>query len=416
MQKLIFVFSLAAVLNLPFLALAQQSGCTDPRATNFTPTAVINDGSCSYPITNFNPPFAFELPNVVRETSGLVMINGKLITFNDSGGSATLFAVDTSTAQVVQQITISNATNIDWEDIALDDDFIYIGDFGNNSGAREDLVIYRLNRSDFPQSGHATMQAERIDFSYPDQQVFNRSKNHNFDCEAMIATNDSIYLFSKNRQDGKSKLYSLPNKPGTYVASLLDEFDVRGLITGADIQPYSAAVVLTGYTQNSYMPFIWLLFDYHENSFFSGNKRRIELVNLVTTQVEGVSYTSNKNLMISAEKSPTFSARVFRLNIADWTDPINALADNFKKQLEQLEIVGNPSSDDILRFKINNRKGTALRADVFDSTGALVKTLKPLIIESGELAEISIADLTSGLYYITVFSRRRAFTASFIKL
>lgn len=399
-----------------FEGLAQQSGCTDPRATNFNPSAAVNDGSCTYSITTLNPPFAFELPNAVKETSGLILLNGKLITFNDSGGNAILFAVDTVSGQIVQQFNVSNASNVDWEDIALDEDFVYIGDFGNNSGTRKDLVVYKLSRDDFPQQGHATIPSSRIDFYYPDQNDFTRSKNHNFDCEAIIASGDSLYLFSKNRGDGKSKLYRLPKVPGNYAAQLMAEFDVRGLITGADKNPVSGDVVLTGYTQGSYMPFVWLLFDYQNNQIFGGNKRRIELINLVTTQVEGVTFTIDKNLMISAEKSPTFSARVFKFGISDWTDYVNNLNENLQKRHKPLELIGNPVDNKVLRFKTSKDMGNQLKVDVFDSTGMLVKTVHPEMFMSEGYVDISLVELTQGTYHISVYTKRRIYTAAFILL
>ena len=77
-----------------------------------------------------------ELPAEVIETSGLLFLNGKLITHNDSGDDSNLYEIDTITGNITRTVSVSNATNIDWEDIAQDDTYIYIGDFGNNNGTR----------------------------------------------------------------------------------------------------------------------------------------------------------------------------------------------------------------------------------------------------------------------------------------
>ena len=82
------------------------------------------------------------LNDLVSESSGLLFLNDKLITHNDSGGSNNLYEVDTLDGSISKTIKIKNSTNKDWEDIAVDSKYIYIGDFGNNNGNRKDLLIY----------------------------------------------------------------------------------------------------------------------------------------------------------------------------------------------------------------------------------------------------------------------------------
>ncbi|MDX2444801.1 MAG: hypothetical protein QNK30_13465 [Bacteroidales bacterium] len=81
------------------------------------------------------------LPAVIHETSGLIFLNKKLITHNDSGNESALFEVDTVSGAVIRKIIVKNAANIDWEDICADDSSIYIGDFGNNGGNPTDLKV-----------------------------------------------------------------------------------------------------------------------------------------------------------------------------------------------------------------------------------------------------------------------------------
>ena len=88
------------------------------------------------------------LESTVDESSGLLFLGGRLITHNDSGGEASLYEIDPPTGTVIRTVQIQGAANRDWEDIAMDDTYIYIGDFGNNSGTRRDLRIYRVGISD----------------------------------------------------------------------------------------------------------------------------------------------------------------------------------------------------------------------------------------------------------------------------
>jgi hypothetical protein len=411
------IISIFILFLLPFIGKTQTTGCTDPKSVNFNPKAVLNDGSCAYAVTIHNPPFAFELPETVKETSGLLFFNNKLWTFNDSGGSAELFAIDTATAQVVQTINIANVTNNDWEGIALDDNYIYIGDFGNNAGVRKDLVIYRISREDIPLYENVSLMAEKIFFSYPDQSSFERSRTHNFDCEAMICAGENIFLFSKNRGDNKTKLYRLPKKPGIYVAELLETFDAKGLVTGADINEDENEIILTGYTNKTYLPFVWLLFDFIDYNFFSGNKRRIDLVNLTTTQVEGVTYLNEKQALISAENSPTFSARAFRFSSDQWTNRLSTTSVGKSSKSFELILAENPVQNNTLRIKIDKKMKNIVRINVFDHAGkiAISEKVNAKLYKPEGYFEIETDSLKQGNYTVNVYSKKMVFSTTFIQ-
>ena len=113
------------------------------------------------------------LDATVNETSGLLYINNTLITHNDSANTNQLFDIDTTTGNVTRTVTITNATNVDWEDLTKDDTYIYIGDFGNYEGDRTDLKVYRIAISDYLNNSSVT--ADVINFSYADQTDFTTS-------------------------------------------------------------------------------------------------------------------------------------------------------------------------------------------------------------------------------------------------
>ena len=205
------------------------------------------------------------------------------------------------TGNIIRTVTITNAGNTDWEDIAQDGQYIYIGDFGNNAnGNRTNLKIYRVKKSGIKIKDSLT--ATVIHFSYSDQTDFTPtgSNNTNFDCEAMIAYNDSLFLFSKDWKDGKTRLYKLPKVPGTYIAQKTSELNVDGLITGAEILTDKRVIALTGYS-TTVTPFIYLLYDFSDNDFFGANKRKIQ-INESFTQIEGICAINNNNFYISNEK------------------------------------------------------------------------------------------------------------------
>ncbi len=249
-------------------------------------------------------PVVCTLPAAVNETSGLVFWRNSLWTHNDSGGLPVIYRIDTLSGKVLQRITVKNAQNHDWEDIAQDSAYLYVGDMGNNSGNRKNLCIYKIKKSDIPLSGDAGVMAEKIAFSYPDYRgpVKNR-KSNNFDGEALMAAGDSLYLFSKDWQDQRSRLYALPKVPGSWKARLVSQCNVHGLITGADRNPVTGWVALSGYTRGSWIPFVILLNEYHGHDFFSGNCKRIRL-KVKATQVEGIAFAGSNRLYLSSEGRP----------------------------------------------------------------------------------------------------------------
>jgi hypothetical protein len=302
---------------------AQEYGCPDPAAENYNDSVTMNDGSCTYKNVSITPTLNADLTTAVNETSGLIWFNKKVWTHNDSKGEPALYSIDKVTGDTVKKVTISNATNKDWEDVTQDDKYIYIGNMGNNAnGNRTDLKIYRVKKSDVKKKTIIT--ASVINYSYEDQTDFTATgSNHtNFDCEALIAYGDSLFLFSKDWVDNKTRLYKLPKLPGTYTATKIGELNVEGLITGAEIVADKKVIVLTGY--NAVLaPFIYLLYDFTDNLFFDANKRKIAL-NQSLTQVEGICSVNEKKFYISNERVQkifTVPAKLQTINLGSFLNP-----------------------------------------------------------------------------------------------
>lgn len=312
-----------------------QTGCTDAAANNYDSTAITNDGSCTYNNAAINPKLKYNLTTTLNETSGLTWWDKKIWTHNDSGNDPLIYALDNATGNIIKTVAIKNASNIDWEDMAQDEKYIYIGDFGNNAnGNRTNLKIYKIKKKDI--KAKDSVNAEIINFAYADQIDFTPkgSNNTNFDCEAMITFGDSIFLFSKNWVDNKTRLYKLPKTPGTYSAENMADLDVQGLITGADIVAEQKIIILTGYS-SSITPFIYLLYDFSGNDFFVANKRKIS-INQSFTQVEGVCALSATKYYISNEKFQQLfintPAKMQSLNLSSFLNPYLSNLDAGKKR------------------------------------------------------------------------------------
>lgn len=243
----------------------------------------------------------------LMENSGLVYWDKLLWTFNDSGGKNEIYAISSKDGKIQRTIEISNASNVDWEDIAQNDEYLFVAETGNNFGHRKDLKIYRIKKSDITDEPEQLVSAEIINFNFADQEVFgNIFKRTAYDCEALSELNDTLYVFTKDWLNLKTKLYAMPNEPGDYNLMPIDSFDTKGLVTGVDIND-KGEIALLGYVD--FKSFVWL-FNKSDSTFFDDPKF-IDLGFMYDAQTEGVCYLPNGDLLISCERTPDFAEQIF---------------------------------------------------------------------------------------------------------
>jgi hypothetical protein len=248
------------------------------------------------------------LSNTLHEISGIAMLsNHNLYAINDSGNSNVLFCLN-QRGEILREIKIPGSKNIDWEDLAYDqENNIYIGDFGNNNNARKDLVIYKV-------SGIISnvIVVSKIEFIFEDQKKFPpKKKRLNFDVEAFVHLNDNLYLFTKNRgkkSKATTKLYRVSATPGKYMAKLIDEYETcknysNCLITGATINQSKDKIALL--THNK----IFLLSNFKDDNLFDGDIKKIKLNH--NSQKEGICFKNDSILFISDEKTGLKKASLY---------------------------------------------------------------------------------------------------------
>ena len=278
----------------------QINGCMDSLAKNYNQKAIENDGSCLYKNLKVKPQYSVNLSDSIKETSGLILFENSLWTHNDDHDK-TIYGLD-SLGKIRKKIVLDKVVNHDWEEISQDSTHLYIGDFGNNaSGSRTNLNILKIEKKSFLEGNPSI---ESISFRYADQTDLSAKKPNttNFDCEAFIVSKDSIYLFTKEWRSSKTNIYVLPNQSGNHVAQLKHTLDTKGLVTGATYLESKKLVVLCGYSKIG-KPFLYLLYDYKNNDFLSGNKRSITL-KFPILQIEGIAtqdglhyYLTNESLV-----------------------------------------------------------------------------------------------------------------------
>ncbi|WP_432671295.1 T9SS C-terminal target domain-containing protein [Flavobacterium sp. SM2513] len=284
------------IFNSDFVA-AQIVGCTDVEAKNYNPNAIINDGSCRYRRTKVKPLFSIPISDTIHETSGLLFWNEKLWTMNDDR-DRNLYSLDT-TGINLRKFSLAKVINKDWEAISQDSSHLYIGDFGNNvSGNRRDLHILKIEKKALLENRTVI---DTIAFSFEKQNNFTSQKANttNFDCETILVTKDSLYLLTKEWSSKKTRLYVLPKVTGMHQARYKATLEVNGLVTGGVILEDKRIIALCGYSKKL-KPFLYLLYDYDENDFFSGNKRKIKLA-LPFFQIEGIATKDGLNYFLTNE-------------------------------------------------------------------------------------------------------------------
>ncbi len=264
-------------------------------------------------------PVVVDLPTGMLENSGIVPASpSSLWAINDSGDAPKIYEIGLEEPAILKTVVLSNASNMDWEAITADNDHLYIGDFGNNNGDRTDLVVYKIVRPDLNASD--TLEPQAIIFTYEDQTDFTPSDQHNFDCEAMIHWDDQLYLFSKNRADLHTNVYTLLAAPGEQVARHQDRFDIGGLITDAATNDSKTVVCLLGYNVSGmeYKPFLWFFYDFPGSSFSEGKRMRIDLE--LNRQTEAVCFAGNQRWYFTSERETGGAAYVYVLDAAGWLE------------------------------------------------------------------------------------------------
>jgi hypothetical protein len=164
------------------------------------------------------------LPSAVNECSGIAILEDAFYTHNDGGDDPAIYVLDTLNKNISRKVILNDAKNIDWEDISLDGDYLYIGDIGDNTSNRSKNQLYKISL-EAVNSGHITTDAfEKIDFSFRDK----KGKKEKVNAEAMVTVDGTTYFLSKERK--KTNLYTL--SPGSDEAVYVRSYDIPYLITG----------------------------------------------------------------------------------------------------------------------------------------------------------------------------------------
>ncbi len=262
------------------------------------------------------PQKVCDLSKKINETSGIIYFEDHIWTFNDSGGKAEIYKIDSETGEIIQTVSLNNAKNTDWEDITHDEDYIYVGDFGNNLGDRKNLRIYKVNKSMIGDGKIEKVPSEIIAFSYNDQTTFTvNNRSNDYDCESLVSFGDSLIIFSKNWVDRKTRMYKMPKLAGMYQIDPISSFELNGLATGADFNVETNALILIGYTDKK--PFLFYFKDFDGQQLGNHKVYKVLLNKMKGAQTEGVCWLNEETILFSTEQTSVYTQAVFQFNPMD---------------------------------------------------------------------------------------------------
>ena len=246
-------------------------------------------------------------------------------THNDGGHPAELFAVDAEgqivspawTKRKASGIRIHQAINVDWEDIALADGWVYVADIGNNGNARRDLGVYVIAEPN-PRAIQETRPLAFIPIVYPEQSSFPPAEWH-YDAESVFISGSTLFVITKHRKDGRwnrlargANLYALDltsismAQPNPLVR--VDHHPELAAATAADLSPDGRLLaVLT--TQR-----LWFFSRPAASLRWFSESARAFSAPLPASigQAEAVAWDNNKTLRIVTEKD----ASLFQVTIS----------------------------------------------------------------------------------------------------
>lgn len=196
------------------------------------------DGNTSIIIYDSIPVVKLLTP-IINETSGIAASKtnpGSIWVQEDSGNppQLKLLSVNGST---IKKIYIKNATNRDWEEMALSGNDLYIADIGDNAQVFPTYNIYK-----FPEPASSTdtvLNVDTIQFKYPDG---------SHDAEAFLIDPDTKDIFIITKRDFPARVYKL-KYPYAPLSTLTLEGNIPLLaVTGAALSPDGKEILIRTYT------------------------------------------------------------------------------------------------------------------------------------------------------------------------
>lgn len=182
----------------------------------------------------------------ITESSGLALLDGLVVTTNDSGDTGRLFALDAATGELVGTTHWSD----DPEDVealapSTDPGKVWAGDIGDNSLARKDIEVAEVPVG----RGDRTVDVETYDLVYPD-------RPHNAETVLADPVTGRLYVVTKATL-GNAEVYAAPAELDEHGDNKLEKVGAVELpvATDGDLTSDGQFLVLRNYVTASVFTF-----------------------------------------------------------------------------------------------------------------------------------------------------------------
>lgn len=179
------------------------------------------------------------------EISGLAFSHrypNRIYLHNDSGGESAVFLMD-SLGKASGKVILKNATNRDWEDIAVgpgphEKSYVYVAEIGDNFARYDFVKIYRFPE---PSTSESTVEVEVATLTYPGGAK---------DAESLFVDPISGEIYIVSKRDESNTLYRVPVDAFDSKESQLEEL-IKLPFTysvAADISADGTMILIKSYT------------------------------------------------------------------------------------------------------------------------------------------------------------------------
>ncbi len=245
---------------------------------------------------------ALPLGASLSDISGMTLSKDVVYAINDAGDAPVIYALNPENFAIQKKITVKNAMNYDWEELTQDEYYLYIGDFGNNSGNRQNLCIYKIPKNQLHQK---QVEAEIIRFKYENQtEETYRYERHNFDAEAMVVYQGKIFIFTKNWENQATDVYTMSVEQGFHWAEKIAKYSIEGYITAAYLAHSKNQVSLLGHSQNGESFIVQISSFYQEgycNAIFT--KEKIQPSDIQPEKLQAMTVDFQQNWLFALQKN-----------------------------------------------------------------------------------------------------------------
>jgi hypothetical protein len=187
----------------------------------------------------------------ITEASGMVASRRQadvLWVHNDSGDKPVLYALNPQ-GKCLGRFHVTQAQARDWEDIALGpgpdpgQDYLYVGDIGDNRAQRDSITVYRIPEPQVPQSGPLsigrTAPAQAIQLAFPDKAR---------DAETLLVDplSGDIYIITKREFFSRVYRAAYPHSVIDITTMKLVSLLPWGFAVAGDISPDGQWIIVRG--------------------------------------------------------------------------------------------------------------------------------------------------------------------------